>query len=655
MKLKSAHVTEFQSIRDSNPFEVGDITCLVGKNEAGKTAILQALYRLRPLMEQDGNFDVTDDYPRAEVEDYLNEVETKKRGPARVVTADFDLAEEEVKGMQEEFGPEILKERKLTLSKGYDNQFLAEIPVNESCVVKALVKNAQLPAEIDQKLGMYTLLKDLQDAVKRDMNAENAEHFKRLQESLKRIDDAHGIVSYLYTKYLEHHVPLFAYFDEYSLMKGVENIEKLKERRDLKKLEKPDYPLLGLIALARLNLDQLLSPSRTQALLNKLEGASNYLSSMVLKYWSQNKHLRMHFDVRPARSADPEGMTIGTNIFAQVEDSKRRATTHMGTRSRGFVWFFSFLAWFDQQKKEKKNLILLLDEPGLFLHGRAQGDLLRYIEVELKENLQVIYTTHSPFMVDPAKFERVRIVQDKSIDTDEVLSDEEDGTKVLRDVLEANEDSLFPLQGALGYDICQTLFVGPNSLVVEGVSDLLILQTVSAILDTKGKARLDERWTITPVGGADKVPTFVALLGAQRGLNIAALIDFQKKDQQPVENLYKSKLLKKEDVLTFARFTGGEEADLEDMFDVDFYLDLVNSEYEADLSAPVTEGRLPASPARIVKRLEAHFLANPLKNNAKFNHYRPARFFAENGKAAVLPETTLKRFQALFEELNSKL
>jgi AAA15 family ATPase/GTPase len=46
MKIKSVHITNFKSIRDSNQFDVADVTCLVGKNESGKTALLQALYRL---------------------------------------------------------------------------------------------------------------------------------------------------------------------------------------------------------------------------------------------------------------------------------------------------------------------------------------------------------------------------------------------------------------------------------------------------------------------------------------------------------------------------------------------------------------------------------------------------------------------------------
>jgi len=169
----------------------------------------------------------------------------------------------------------------------------------------------------------------------------------------------------------------------------------------------------------------------------------------------------------------------------------------------------------------------LLDEPGLSLHGKAQEDLLKYFEAEIKGEHQLIYTTHSPFMVDPANFDRVRIVQDLSVEHDDPPP-EEAGTRVLTDVLQASNDSLFPLQGALGYEISQSLFVGPNCLVVEGVSDLLFLQGMGSLLDALGRTSLSNQWTITPVGGSGNVPTFVALLGAQTNLKIAVLIDYHK-------------------------------------------------------------------------------------------------------------------------------
>ena len=75
MKLTKVRVTNFQSIRDSTEFDIGDVTCLVGKNEAGKTALLQAIYRLLPIVETDAGYSVTDDYPRRDVADYQHAIE----------------------------------------------------------------------------------------------------------------------------------------------------------------------------------------------------------------------------------------------------------------------------------------------------------------------------------------------------------------------------------------------------------------------------------------------------------------------------------------------------------------------------------------------------------------------------------------------------
>ena len=437
-------------------------------------------------------------------------------------------------------------------------------------------------------------------------------------------------------------------------MKGQDNLDALKERVESGSLERSDHPLLGLIELAGLNLDQLSDPERTETLFARLEAAENQLTNTVLRYWSQNQHLRMSFDIRPAQPNDPVGMTEGINIWGRIQDTKHMSSTALGTRSKGFVWFFSFLAWYSKLRREDESLILLLDEPGLSLHAKGQSDLLRYFEEELKPHHQLVYTTHSPFMVDPTHFDRVRIVQDLSIETgSENLPKDRQGTKVLTEVLEASSDSLFPLQGALGYEIHQSLFIGPHCLVVEGVSDLLYIQTISALLQKSGKAGLNSEWTVTPVGGTDKVPTFVALIGAQTSLNIAVLIDFQRRDRQRIENLYKGKLLRKRQVMTYADFTGSSEADIEDMFDPDFYVRLVNREFGCSLELK----ELPATHPRILHRLEEHLEKHPLPGGVQFSHYRPARCFSEsiNSFEAELSQQTLDRFQRVFDALNQLL
>lgn len=654
MQLKKVTVREFQSVWNSNPFEVGDITCLVGKNEAGKTAILQALYRLNPIIESDGEFDVVDDYPRSSVVDYKYDVAKGDRDPATVITAKFELEESDLKLVENKFGPDAFKKNTITLCKGYENKRTVNCQADFEKGLAHVIRNSAIPKPTIDKLLTNVTAVHIENTL---ADAEQTEDVAVLRQLVAKIGEYESFGCYIYNQILCSRLPKFLYFDEYYQMKGRDNIEALQERVTNKTLEKPDYPLLGLISHARLNFDELLNPERTRHLKNELEGAGNHLTRRIVKYWSQNKHLKLKFDVRPAQPDDPEGMQNGTNIWGDVEDTVHDVTTELGTRSKGFVWFFSFLAWYEQQCKANEPMILLLDEPGLSLHGRAQEDLLKYFDAEILGQHQMIYSTHSPFMVDSKKFERVRIVQDKSIEAADELPEGERGTKVLTDVLKANEDSLFPLQGALGYEVHQTLFVGPNNLIVEGVSDLLYLQTISGVLGRQNRETLDERWTITPVGGSDKVPTFVSLIGANTKLKLATLIDYQKKDQQTIENLFKKKLLAKKSVHTFADYTGTSEADIEDMFENSFYVKLVNGEYKSDLAQNITLSALPKGGDRFLPRIEEYLGDNPLNNNAKFNHYRPARYFAENVGTLEpkLSDDTLNRFEEAFKALNALL
>lgn len=653
MKLNKIRITEFQSIQDSTEFTIENVTCLVGKNEAGKTALLKALYRLNPILLADCEFDTTNDYPRRDLSDYEDKVNNGHREPSQIIQATYILEPEDITAVEEQYGDKCLinKNKPLILHKGYSNDLtFSGLCVDTEATLQHLVTTADLSASLrDQLLGHTTheaMVETLQ----------NNERTKASQNLLSLLQSIPGgnISEVIFDQIIYPRVPKFLYFDEYYQMRGQDNLDALKERVETDTLKKADHPLLGLIELARLDLNQLTNPRRTEALIARLEGAENELTEKVLTYWSQNRHLRMRFDIRPAQPEDPEGMTVGTNILGRVNDTKHRVSTPLGTRSRGFIWFFSFLAWYSQLRKKGENIILLLDEPGLSLHAKAQGDLLRYFEDELKPHHQLIYTTHSPFMVDPAHFERVRIVQDLSIEPDsDTLPKEKQGTQVITEVLDATSDSLFPLQSALGYEISQTLFIGPNCLVVEGPSDLLYIQTVSSILQGRGKTGLSANWTITQAGGSGKVSAFVALIGAQTDLNVAILIDYQKKDQQSIERLYKMKLLKQSGVFTYDQFVNTDEADVEDMFNPEFYLKLVSAEF----GISVTTQNLPTNPPRILKRLERYFKDNPLPGDVSFNHYRPARHFSHNidSLANDLSEQELNRFEQAFNALNALL
>ena len=653
MRLTKVRITEFRSIQDSGEVDIGDVTCLVGKNESGKTAVLQALYRLNPIVESDGSFDVTDDYPRKAVVNYRGDVAADRRKPADVVHATYELERDDITAVEAILGTSCLNEENPTiiLHKGYSNELrFSDLSVDDEAALRHVVNAAGLPQPLTEQLLEHSTAEAMVTVL---ASAEQTESVQELLPMLQQISDG-DVPKFIYHRILHDRIPKFLYFDEYYQMKGQDNLGALLQRYRAQSLENPDRPLLGLIDLAGLDLSELVRPEKTQALFSNLEAAANQLTQVVLPYWSQNRHLRMRFDIRPSQPGDPEGMTSGMNIWGLIDDTKHMVSTSLGTRSRGFVWFFSFVAWYSQLRKEGKKLVLLLDEPGLSLHARGQGDLLRYFEEQLKPNHQLIYTTHSPFMVDATRFERVRIVQDLSIESNsDDLPEDKEGTKVITEVLDATPDSLFPLQGALGYEIHQTLFIGPNCLVVEGVSDLLYIQSISALLERMGRVGLSDEWTITPVGGSGRVPTFVALIGAQTHLNVAVLIDFKKSDQQQVENLYKEKLLEKKKILTYANFTQTSEADVEDMFNSDFYLNLVNLEFGCSIQPNDLASRHP----RVLRRLEEYLERNRLPNGACFNHYRPARYFSTNldSLREQLSDRDFDRFEKAFLAVNALL
>ena len=304
------------------------------------------------------------------------------------------------------------------------------------------------------------------------------------------------------------------------------------------------------------------------------------------------------------------------------------------------------------------NAIILLDEPGLTLHGKAQGDLLRYIVERLLPDHQVIFTTHSPFMVPMDRLADVRIVEDVVIEKPGKRP-EVKGTKVRSDVLEVNDDTLFPLQGALGYEVTQSLFIGANTWLVEGPSDILYLQVLSQALTKRRRVGLDPKWTLCPSGGIDKIAPFVRLFGGNR-INVAVLSDIANGDKTKIENLKKADILKAGHFYTCADFTCQTESDVEDLFDVDLFVEMLNGAYKPPAVNAVTKDALMAAAptSRIVKKAEALFKLMPA-TVAEFDHFGASRWLLENPSAldADTPavQATLDRFEEVFKAFNALL
>jgi predicted ATP-dependent endonuclease of OLD family len=277
-------------------------------------------------------------------------------------------------------------------------------------------------------------------------------------------------------------------------------------------------------------------------------------------------------------------------------------------------------------------VILLLDEPGLGLHGKAQADFLRFIEERLSPKRQVIYSTHSPFMVQPNKLERVRIVEEK---------DRNEGAKITEDVLTTDPDTLFPLQGALGYDLAQHLFISKNNLILEGTSDYTYIIAISDYLNDNDRTGLRDEWTLVPVGGADLIPTFVALLGVH--LDLTIVIDARKEGNQKLSNLSKKGYLKSKRIITLNEITGSQLADIEDLFEPQDYLLLYNDAFGQKHKLEDLVGS-----DQIVNKIAR------LEGIERFNHGKPADIFLRNRDKYLdsLSENSLSSFEKLFIRVN---
>src|ERR1017187_5998950 len=190
MRLAKVRVREFKSVQDSGEFTVGDVTCLVGKNESGKTALLEALYRLNPIVEADAKFDVTEDYPRNEVEDYLQDIEAGKRNEHRyAVTAVFTLGADEVSAVTADFGDGVLTAHEIELSRGYDATFYVTVPVDEAIAVKTLAKKAGLRNEVATEANKQKTLKALEAFLAADADRRQKQ-FAEAQKAATAIADA---------------------------------------------------------------------------------------------------------------------------------------------------------------------------------------------------------------------------------------------------------------------------------------------------------------------------------------------------------------------------------------------------------------------------------------------------------------------------------
>jgi energy-coupling factor transporter ATP-binding protein EcfA2 len=601
-KLVRFRVTKFRSIQDSGWINASDITCLVGTNESGKTNLLVALSKLKPTSNEPIN--PVNDFPRSNYHEYK-----PNGGKVTFISADFEIDEGDLSevsmdstkedGEEGEEGTYPALGRLVRVSRNFDEEYRIEIP------------NGKIISD-------WTSLSELSN---------------------------YGIWAI---------IPAFVYYSDYGnlnseiyLPQVVQHIGQLQSRtltekqwakaRTLKVLF--DFLNLAPMEIQQMGLEQDSQPNKELHIIEAetkkkqerqilMASASSKLTKEFKTWWGQGDY-RFDFSVD------------GSYLRIWVSDGLRPEKIELENRSRGLQWFFSFfIVFLVESKGSHNNCILLLDEPGLTLHPMAQYDLIKFFE-SLSETNQLLYSTHSPFMVNA----------DRIGDVVAVYVADNGETKVSHDLREGNKDaekSIYPVHTAIGITVSDTLLLGCTPVLVEGPSDQVYLIAVKNYLSKIGKYSYGRELVFIPTGGVkgvnavkniitgvDEQLPFVLLDGDKAGLDMAKSL---------LDGSYKAE---KDRVITADKFSSLKDAEFEDLMPGEMLAKLFSREYRGLKTDDFDD--LYDSSKPIVDQMEA-FIASNGHSKAQGWKVELAKAFANSlrRQTKAVEETVVVRWEKLF-------
>ena len=552
MILTHVRVQNYRCVRDTGWFEFERAkTILVGPNEAGKTAVLEALQQIHAPVGVQG-FDALRDYPRKL---YNADIQSQKRDPSdvSVASARFALEPDDLAGLPEGFSgtTEYGCTRHLNNELTHWLEGGPEFVVFSEEIRKDLMRLAthvdkrasEEEANDEQRFSV-----DLNDTIagwqvgSTKIDDDRADELRRwLDRALGFVDETDATQDQRRTRLLEHtripdkrdaalkelrsRLPVFVYFNNYFHVRPNLHLRHFAERVEQGLLDDDRYDygnlcllkLLGFDARELADLGDAPDPGNDQEAFNryrnqlgerriKLNAASVRLTSEIRSIWNPDR-TRAEAD-RVLIQADGQYLNV-------VVEDELGVQIELDQRSAGFQWIVSFfVVFFAEAEDAHANAVLLLDEPGLSLHGLKQREFRQTISRLAKGN-QTIYTTHSPFLVGPEELDLVRVVE---------MTDRDDGTKVHTTVTASDPAALLPLQEALGYDLAQSLFTHQRNLVLEGLTDFWYFEATAQLLRDAGLADLNQKIALLPAKTAGKVVYFATILHANN-LKVAALLD----------------------------------------------------------------------------------------------------------------------------------
>ena len=496
IKINKIRIKNYKSIYDSKDIIINDrITVLAGKNESGKTNILKALYAF-----YNDSFD-DEDIPTKDAElnptiiiefSILGSYFNKKIGRTWLEDEkEYTYTIERSKKIIDNFSGRLYNEIEKNIKEEIKNIDITEIKTIIEKIQELVNPNKQLEEKEFENLlfEIYSscILNDkekiIEDVIKSKfeitskITSEISEMINQLKEILIKEDlfkDMDNILDII--------IPEFKFFDNFDDMIPDEiTISDLKEP-DFKKKNRG---FINLLAYFNCTLDEFLNEMQETSRKPQTK-LDKYSNDITLDYQSIYKQEKLKIALQK------DGNKIYVNIY-DIDDNINPKKPSQ--RSKGLQWFLSFYLMLNNSKEEA---ILLIDEPGLYLHASAQEDILKFFEIKL--NNSIIYTTHSPYLIDTDNMLRIKLVtndREKGI-----------GTCIENKYYNcADLDTITPLITAIGYNMTKSPleFGGGLNIITEGVSDRYYILAFLKMCD------INEKVNLIPSQGARLVHLLVSI------------------------------------------------------------------------------------------------------------------------------------------------
>lgn len=471
MKLNKFRIRQYKSITDSGYCSLSsDLTILLGKNESGKTAILEALRDFdRQVLSIPGEaFPVNGngDEPGIEILFSVDDNDLKTIREATGIKLEERISaylfENGLRIGKDARGAYYLKDETLVQLLDAVNQGQRYFIRREEKKLIELLKGYTLPdldlaapvAVIQDRVqqlfvtikSMLPLLKDenLQQAV-----IESLRFIKQESKSLPEKEPSRDAMAVFLNAVLDQ-LPHFIFFNEFN---GVLPFEiPLHEI-------KSNQAVMDFAKIAGLDIDKVIATEDTQKRLNILNRHSASISGDFLNYWGQNK---MELIIWPE----------GDKLLFGVKEADKTEIFKVQQRSKGFQWFLAFYLRLNSQRG--RNNIILIDEPGMNLHAKAQLEIIKVLESMSTQDNQVVFSTHSPYLIDSLRLDRLRLV----------IKDAQKGS-VIQSLLNmhADNETLMPLMSVLNMNLSQNLSGlddGRKNIIVDGLANYYFLEGLRA-------------------------------------------------------------------------------------------------------------------------------------------------------------------------------